>query len=290
MSTSTGAAPNGGITQASQENLRAAYAEVCTRYRAIDEFRAKLLGLLPLASGTGIFLLLNSTSDTVILTPVGVFGVAVTLGLYFYELRGIQYCVHLIAAGRALEDELRISGAFSTRPRQHVGGLISEISASHLIYGSVIAAWIFVASMLAGIVPASIAALVIATLIVGIAAQQNVRPDRVRIASVTANSPPRFGEAIELAIAVSADVKSAEQGFVELGFNSKAPECFEIVERRTVPRGESELCCAVKVSPVDWGPGTPFTVLACLRPGTGAATVCARRTISCALRAERAQA
>jgi hypothetical protein len=35
------------------------YDQLCISYRAIDDFRAKLLGFLPLVSGSGIFLLLN---------------------------------------------------------------------------------------------------------------------------------------------------------------------------------------------------------------------------------------
>jgi hypothetical protein len=40
----------------SDDHLKAAYQELCHSYRAIDDFRAKLLGFLPLATGTGIFL------------------------------------------------------------------------------------------------------------------------------------------------------------------------------------------------------------------------------------------
>ena len=37
------------------ENLRTVYRELCSSYRAIDDFRTKLLGFLPLATGAGIF-------------------------------------------------------------------------------------------------------------------------------------------------------------------------------------------------------------------------------------------
>jgi len=37
-------------------NAKTAYETLCTRYHAIDDFRGKLLGFLPLATG-GIFLL-----------------------------------------------------------------------------------------------------------------------------------------------------------------------------------------------------------------------------------------
>src|SRR5947209_20599431 len=101
------------------DNLRAAYQELCTSYRAIDDFRAKLLGFLPLATGTGIFLLLCNFKDVSKLdfcTPetksflvgVGAFGFFITLGLFFYEIYGIQKCGALIEAGRRLEGALRL--------------------------------------------------------------------------------------------------------------------------------------------------------------------------------------
>jgi hypothetical protein len=140
------------------DNLRAAYEQICSGYQAIDLFRSTLLGLLPLASGTGIFLLLSDTFAKnqepallpQFLLPIGAFGFAVTLGLYFYELRGIQYCTHLIAAGRNLECLLRVPGRFSTRPTRHVAGWISELSAAHLIYAAVLGAWVFVAVVISG--------------------------------------------------------------------------------------------------------------------------------------------
>ena len=52
-------APNTGETRkASDETLRAEYHEVCSSHQAITDFRGKLLGLLPIATGAGIFLLL----------------------------------------------------------------------------------------------------------------------------------------------------------------------------------------------------------------------------------------
>jgi hypothetical protein len=40
-----------------QKAMLAAYAEICKSYHAIDAFRMKLLGLLPLASLVGVFLI-----------------------------------------------------------------------------------------------------------------------------------------------------------------------------------------------------------------------------------------
>lgn len=89
----------------------AAYQEVCKSYHTVDDFRAKLLGFLPLASG-GIFLflgdsLLDAQKRIVIekyLGGIGAFGFLVTLGLFVYEFQGIQRCGALIELGKKLED------------------------------------------------------------------------------------------------------------------------------------------------------------------------------------------
>jgi ketosteroid isomerase-like protein len=131
------------------ENLRAAYQQLCDSYRAIDDFRAKLLGFLPLATGSGIFLLLGPLSDQKtsaqqFMAPVGVFGFVITLGLFFYELYGIKKCHHLIEAGKQIEVRLCIAGQFLNRPRE-VAGFINEPFAAGVIYPAVLAAWTYLA-------------------------------------------------------------------------------------------------------------------------------------------------
>ena len=134
------------------EDLRMAYQEVCKSYHAVDDFRAKLLGFLPLVSGTGIFFLLNTTFSnatqrdfaTAYLGPIGLFGLVVTLGLFCYELRGIQKCNGLIAVGQKMEAMLDIDGQFTQR-EDAVAGFIGKTLAARMIYPAVLAAWIFVA-------------------------------------------------------------------------------------------------------------------------------------------------
>lgn len=138
------------------ENIRAVYDQLCTSYLAIDDFRAKLLGLLP--TGTGVFLvipelvkagsskeggpyvdLINSLS-----LPIGAFGFVIALGLFFYEMYGIRKCTHLIEVGKCLEQKLGASGQFKFRA-DGIGGVINEPFASGLIYPAVLAAWTFLA-------------------------------------------------------------------------------------------------------------------------------------------------
>jgi len=138
------------------ENLRTLYKELCTSYRAIDDFRAKLLAALPLASGTGIFLLSGDLGklDTSMLLPIGLFGFVVTLGLLIFEIHGIRRCTHLIALGKYLEAQLEIEGQFGNRciglqplgeSQSKLRRYINEPLAAGIIYPAVLASWFFLA-------------------------------------------------------------------------------------------------------------------------------------------------
>jgi len=147
--------PNENDNTKDPENIRAVYNQLCTSYHAIDDFRAKLLGLLP--TGTGIFLLIpellkagrsneggSSQSDIIqtLSLPIGAFGFVIALGLFFYELYGIRKCTYLIEVGKCLERKLGMSGQFEHRA-PGIGGLISEPFAAGIIYPAVLAAWTF---------------------------------------------------------------------------------------------------------------------------------------------------
>lgn len=140
---------NGNSDTQRTENLRTVYRELCSSYRAIDDFRTKLLGFLPLATGTGLFFLVTDDAKLKAahdyLGPMGVFGFVITLGLFFYEFYGIKKCGALISAGKVLERQLRIGdGQFLQRPHG-VLRFINEPFAAGVIYPAVLGAWIFVA-------------------------------------------------------------------------------------------------------------------------------------------------
>jgi len=137
------------VTELNPENLRSVYSEVCKSYHAIADFRAKLLALLPIASGAGGLLIL-AEKDTVkdFLGPIGVFGAAVTLGLFVYELRGIQRCKALIKTGKDIETVMGVAdGQFGSRPKSNAGGLISAETAGWIVYLTVLAAWCYLAAV-----------------------------------------------------------------------------------------------------------------------------------------------
>jgi hypothetical protein len=124
------------------------YGEVCKSHNAITDFRAKLLALLPIASGSGIFLLLTKRSepiDTTYLYAIGSFGFLITLGLFIYELRGIQHCKHLEQLASRLEEQLHLHEAqFIGRPKGRLGGFVGAQGAAYIIYPTMLAAWICV--------------------------------------------------------------------------------------------------------------------------------------------------
>lgn len=129
------------------------YEQLCNSYREIDDFRAKLLGLLPLITGAGISFLLGSIENAgnipsetkILLAGVGAFGALITLGLFSYELFGIKKCAYLIKAGHKIETSLQIEhGQFTRRP-QNIAYIINEPFAAGVIYPTVLAAWIYLA-------------------------------------------------------------------------------------------------------------------------------------------------
>lgn len=132
------------------------YEEICKSFHAIDDFRAKLLGLLPLASGTGIFLLLtdvltDSTKREIAreyLTPVGIFGAVISLAFLIYEIRAISRCGALIEQGKKIECQLNVSGQFREFPPNSPGFVGADV-AGKVIYSAVAASWIYLALMCA---------------------------------------------------------------------------------------------------------------------------------------------
>lgn len=136
---------------APRDDLRAVYAAVCTSYHAIDDFRMKLLALLPVATGTGVFLLLSGKAELLnqggegvpeAMAAIGAVGLLFTLGLFAFEIYGIKKCHYLIEAGRRLERDIGVRGQFRTRPFD-AAGFLNEPVASALIYPSSMAAWLF---------------------------------------------------------------------------------------------------------------------------------------------------
>jgi hypothetical protein len=140
------------------------YDEICKSHQAIDEFRMKLLGLLPLASLAGIFILgrsdltssqpgsASSSAPNQLVAFIAIFAALFTLALFVYEIRGILRCSNLVKKGSAIEKTLRVSGQFSNcedesdkakHDKRHA--VFNAIVAACFIYSLVFAAWLFLA-------------------------------------------------------------------------------------------------------------------------------------------------
>ena len=123
------------------------YDQVCKSYQAIDDFRAKLLGILPFVSGAGGLTVLTSTALRDYLTPVGAFGAIITAGLAIYEAKGAYRCKKLKEVARKLEEEMGMkpgTGQFLSQ-RDVVFGFIREGVASAVVYIAVTLGWISIA-------------------------------------------------------------------------------------------------------------------------------------------------
>src|SRR5262245_16181752 len=130
-----------------------AYDQLCESYRAIDDFRSKLLGALPVVTGAGLFSLVGELKNAATESPdtrnvyaaVGTVGALITAGLFAYEIYGMNKCGALIRAGREIELANGITkGQFNTRP-QNTARVINEPFASGVIYPAVLAAWTYFA-------------------------------------------------------------------------------------------------------------------------------------------------
>jgi hypothetical protein len=141
--------------QSSNPHHEAIYGQLCESYHKIDDFRAKLLALLPIASAAGLFLLLNDKlpdqaaiqAAGPIFLPVGIFGVVITLGLFAYEIYGIKKCGKLIGAGIELETDMRVHGQFTSRPNR----VVNELFAAGIVYPAVLAGWLFLVLFTSGV-------------------------------------------------------------------------------------------------------------------------------------------
>jgi len=127
------------------ESEALAYDQLCKSYHGIDDFRAKLLGFLPLATGAGILFTAKEGPSLLQNFPhqIAGFGFLIAFGLFCYEMYGITKCSELIRTGEKIERALKVQGQFVSRPHG-VFRLVNEPFAAGVIYPAVLASWTFV--------------------------------------------------------------------------------------------------------------------------------------------------
>jgi hypothetical protein len=128
-----------------QSALQQQYEEVCKSYHAIDDFRAKLLALLPIGGGAvGVGLVVGKTTGPEYLLPLGVFGIFVTVGLGFYEMHQSRRCGLLKCRAKELESRLGLKGqgVFWLDYRKDYG-VFSQGVAGAIVYATAAAGWLY---------------------------------------------------------------------------------------------------------------------------------------------------
>src|SRR4051812_22469906 len=83
------------------------YEEICTNIRTSDDISFKLLGFVPLISGSGAAILtlgkIWTDVSSIAIIMISLVAAVVTFGLFKWELRNVQKCNWLIARAAELE-------------------------------------------------------------------------------------------------------------------------------------------------------------------------------------------
>jgi hypothetical protein len=122
------------------------YGELCASIRDTDSISFRLLGLVPLVSGTALLTLVlqKERLPPAFVMLLALFAAFVTLGLFRWELRNIQTCSRLIKYTHALEEGHFATDAVPRRlfPRPRAPQGVGKAEAEKLIYGVTIVTWL----------------------------------------------------------------------------------------------------------------------------------------------------
>lgn len=146
---------NSRVEETNLKGIKTADKRICAAHDQVSDVRAKLLALRPITfRHRHIFFVSDkkpADESLIHLFPVGIFGALITIGLFFYELRGIQKCRDLIACAKRLEKELVPDlwqyGTFNFRQNAALGGFVGATGAALVIYPTVISGWIYVSAI-----------------------------------------------------------------------------------------------------------------------------------------------
>src|SRR5215831_1436885 len=120
------------------------YAETCLNIRATDDISFKLMGIVPLLSGTAILTLFLKEqippAHGRLVVALSLFAALITLGLFRWELRNIQTCSWQRRRAEALE--CLAATAIPKQPKPPRG--IGKTEAEKWIYSVTVMAWLSV--------------------------------------------------------------------------------------------------------------------------------------------------
>jgi hypothetical protein len=152
------------------------YTNLSLDIRTTDDISFKLMGIVPLVSGTGIvgLLLARNTLSAPVICLLSLFAAVVTLGLFRWELRNIQNCRWLKAYADALErkalERADLKDAYVEQPTSPQG--IGKRGGETIIYATTLATWLALPAVLglsSGVDPWSQKPYVVAFLVIGLA-------------------------------------------------------------------------------------------------------------------------
>jgi hypothetical protein len=112
-----------------------------------DAISFKLMASVPLVSGTGLLAIFfgQDAAPIPVVSLLSLFASAITLGLFWWELRNIQTCRWLVDLARELEkralEPLALPAAKIEPPRNPPGG-VGKRNAAKAIYSTTIGAWL----------------------------------------------------------------------------------------------------------------------------------------------------
>lgn len=122
------------------------YDQLCDNIRKTDDISFKLIGLVPLVSGTGLISILMSDKQPgpPVIILLSLFAAAITLGIFRWELRNTQTCRWQIKFAEELEknalDKAELTRSYIPQPGSPQS--IGKREAEKFIYGITIAAWL----------------------------------------------------------------------------------------------------------------------------------------------------
>lgn len=128
-------------------DLSKIYAEIYANIRETDQISFRLLGFIPLVSGSGAglltILLNNNLLESFPLVLLSVLGAVTTFGFYRWELRNIQTCSRLLKRAKLIEQAIGFGELSGREPAPRLWGYpIGKIQAERIIYAASIMAWL----------------------------------------------------------------------------------------------------------------------------------------------------
>jgi hypothetical protein len=95
-----------------------------------------------------------------------------------------------------------------------------------------------------------------------------VTGDKIRIVAFQPPGAVKRGIETQFTIQIEADLQSAKEGVVRIGFNLDSPTSFRMIDSRDLHEGKQKVNFAIEAKPVDWADRGYFAVLVNMGPKT----------------------